>query len=278
MKIADLLQACEKPALYTPGTALMWPDPYISKKLLALHLSQDTDLASRKASAIGTTLEYILARAGTQPLAILDLGCGPGLYAEKLAAQGHQVTGIDMSPSAIAYARKIAARDHLNITYLHQDYLTLDHENRYDLAILIFTDLGVLFPEERDSLLSRIYRALKPGGLFIFDVLNTSWAPGQGTTWEAAANGFWRPGPYLTLSQNLTYEQTPDQGIFLSQHVVVEDHGLAVYRFYTHTFSQEALNRLMTRHGFKNLSFTDNLLPDSDLYRTSDVTFVTAVR
>ena len=53
---------------------------------------------------------------------------------------------------------------------------------------MIFTDFGVLLPDDRAELLSNIHRALKPGGCFIFDVLNDSrfdLNPGD-KTWEVS--------------------------------------------------------------------------------------------
>ena len=40
---------------------------------------------------------------------IADYGCGPGLYATKMAQRGAIVTGIDFSENSISYAKKLAA-------------------------------------------------------------------------------------------------------------------------------------------------------------------------
>ena len=102
------------------------------------------------------------------------------------------MTGVDFSTNSINYARESAGRNKLDITYREQDYLTLDEENRYDLVMMIFTDLGVLHPEERERLLANVRRALKPGGRFLFDVLNENFpAKASGNrSWEAAEKRF----------------------------------------------------------------------------------------
>jgi 2-polyprenyl-3-methyl-5-hydroxy-6-metoxy-1,4-benzoquinol methylase len=105
-----------------------------------------------------------------EKMSILDLGCGPGLYTEIMAERGHKVTGIDFSKNSIDYARNEAIRKNLDIKYVNQSYLDLCEENMYDLIMMIFTDFGVLVPQERETLLQNIYRALKPGGTFVFDV------------------------------------------------------------------------------------------------------------
>ena len=276
MDINTLIHAGRKPAIYTPGTAFMWTDPHISKQLLDVHLNQDTDLASRKHDTIDTTIRWILGQADTTPLDILDLGCGPGLYTKRLAKQGHGVTGMDISDNSIRYANN--NHSGLNITYIHQDYLTLNEKNRWDLIMMIFTDLGVLFPGQREELISRVYRALQPGGVFIFDVMNPRWFRNQvpARSWEASPGGFWKDHPYLALSESFIYE---DESVVLNQHMVIDDRGGAeIYRFYAHSFSHDDLNTMMLPYGFKTIRFKEGLLPTSDLYESDHVTFCTAVK
>lgn len=271
MNFNPLFKAAQRPELYTPGTDIMWTDDHISQQLLDIHLSQETDLASRKKPAIHTTLDWILTQVPERPLTILDLGCGPGLYTKILATRGHGVTGMDFSGHSIAHARAAATQAGLDITYLCQDYLTLDHENRYDLIMMIFTDFGVLLPQQRSILLKNIRRALKPGGIFIFDVINTSWVPEAEATWEAEEKGFWRPWPYMALARSFSYET---ERVYLSQHMVLDEPtGLAVYRFYTHTFSHGQIKDLLKDHGFSRPHCVDGLLPAQDLCPSQALTF-----
>ena len=147
MNIQELIETGQKPEIYTAGTAVMWVDEYISTQLLETHLNQDIDLASRKETTISTTLEWILSKVPGDRLNILDLGCGPELYTEKLAEKGHIVTGMDFSSNSICYARESASKKKLNISYMQQDYLDLEEVNKYDLVLMIFTDFGVLSPD-----------------------------------------------------------------------------------------------------------------------------------
>jgi 2-polyprenyl-3-methyl-5-hydroxy-6-metoxy-1,4-benzoquinol methylase len=91
-----------KPAIYKKGTAFMWTDKYIAQQLLNIHLNPDIDLASRRYTTIEKTAEWILnTQKDKEKLNILDLGCGPGLYAEIFASKGHAVKGIDNSSNSI---------------------------------------------------------------------------------------------------------------------------------------------------------------------------------
>jgi len=50
---------------------------------------------SRKYSSIKSTAKWILSKTSKQQMNVLDLGCGPGLYSELFANEGHIVTGVD---------------------------------------------------------------------------------------------------------------------------------------------------------------------------------------
>lgn len=271
MKIKELIKTTQKPEIYTAGTASMWEDEYISTQLLEVHLNQNIDLASRKEITISSTIDWILNKVQGDKLNILDLGCGPGLYTEKLAEKGHHVTGVDFSMNSIRYAKESASSKNLNISYIQQNYLDLQEESRYDLVLMIFTDFGVLPPDQREILLANIYRALKPGGKFLFDVLNESYIQSESKAWELSEKGFWRNGPHLALTESFYYEE---QKVALSQHIIIADDGeMDVYRFWIHTFSHVDLEEILALQGFSSAQCHDNVIPDSDLYRSESVTF-----
>ncbi len=274
MNIQTIISNTKQPPLYAEGTAKMWTDEHISKQLLQVHLSDDVDLASRKMSTIEKTIDWILQQVDDKPLNILDLGCGPGLYAEKLTQKGHKVTGVDFSKNSIDYARSQAEIKGLNINYINSDYLKLTlEENSFDLVILIYTDFGVLTPDERKHLLNLISKFLKPDGVFIFDVLNDKNMEQKTTSknWEAVEQGFWRDKPYLVLSDSFFYKK---EKVMLYQHTVIENgNGVQVYRFWTHFFSHKVLKKELSVYPFQKISFYEDVLPKSDSWNGDNVTF-----
>ena len=157
-----------------------------------------------------------------------------------------------------------------------QNIIELEEENRYDLILLIFTDFGVLTPVQRETLLRNIYRALKPGGTFVFDVLNenSNVTTSASKDWELVEKGFWRNHPYLALTESFYYEQ---QNVTLNQHIIIdEDGGTEVYRFWIHTFSHNDLSEIISAAGFSTVECFDSVIPDSDMYRSKSVTFCIA--
>jgi len=76
----------------------LWTDDHISEKMLAHHLDGESDLSSRRAEFIDQSVAWIGTRFDVGPgTRIADFGCGPGLYANRLARLGARVTGIDFS-------------------------------------------------------------------------------------------------------------------------------------------------------------------------------------
>ena len=278
MKFNEYIRSASRPTVYTPGTATMWDDEHISQQLLAIHLNPEIDLASRKPAAIRSTFHWLEETVSQPGSAILDMGCGPGLYAELFAEHGHSVTGVDISSNSIRYAQESARKNGLDITYRNQDYLNLDDREAFDLVFMIFTDFGVLVPEARNKVLDNIYRALKPGGIYCFDFINESYPISEvgNREWEICNGGFWRKAPYLVLQEKHYY---PEQNVCLSQHIVAEDNGKTdIYRFWTHAFSQDQIKNLLEAQGFSNFSFHENILPDSDFYNSGEISFCCAVK
>ncbi len=273
MIINKLIGSSQKPEIYTKGTDVMWTDPHISKYLLETHLNENIDLASRKGSTIDLTVEWILDKAPSEKLNMLDLGCGPGLYTEKFAQKGHVVKGIDFSKNSIEYAKKSAKEKNLEINYEHKNYLLLDEEQKYDLIIMIFTDFGVLNPEERVTLLTNVKRALKPSGTFIFDVLSDNYLKGfeETKSWDLEEEGFWKDSPYLALNNSFLYEK---EKVTLNQHILIdENNNLDIYRFWIHYFGNNDLNDLLSDNDFCNIRCFDSVLPDNEFLSKRDTTF-----
>jgi SAM-dependent methyltransferase len=118
----------------------------------------------------------ILGQAGITKGVIVDLGCGSGIWAQRLSGAGYEVWGIDISPAMIRIARKrvpggkFQTGSYLKITLPPCNAVTALGEcfnYRFDKRNN-FRELSRLF--------HRVYRALRPGGLFLFDMA----VPGRG--------------------------------------------------------------------------------------------------
>jgi SAM-dependent methyltransferase len=107
-----------------------------------------------------------------QPMQILDLGCGHGRHANRLAALGHAVTGFDRSADFLEIARGEAAARNLSVEYQLGDMRQLEFDQGFDRVLMMFTVFGYFEDEENLLVLRNIARALKPGGRLLFDIPN----------------------------------------------------------------------------------------------------------
>ncbi len=101
---------------------------------------------------------------------LLDLACGKGRHALQLAKAGYRVTGLDLSPDSIEEARK---NPHPNATFLVQDMRTSFGVEEYDAVLNLFSSFGYFGGEEDARVIRNVYDALRPGGAFVLDYMNT---------------------------------------------------------------------------------------------------------
>lgn len=261
-----LLSLLEPPALYEFTDEPFWDDEHISAQMLAAHLDPNFEGASRNHAFIDRSVAWI---ARVAPVAeyprLLDLGCGPGLYAERLARAGYRVTGVDLSRRSIAHARDAAEQQGLVIDYHYENYLALDLSQQFDVAIMIYCDYGALSAADRRTLLDRTRAHLRPGGLLVLDVFSRRAfdAFEEGRIWEDHPHGgFWRPGPHLEVQRRLKYEDVAT----LEQIVIVDGDGVSAYHLWNTYFTPEMLSAELAAAGFDALTFAGDVAgaPASD--------------
>jgi len=185
---------------------LPWNDPAFSQRMLKEHLDESHGAASRVSSERELQLNWLRDKLGvTAGDHMLDVTCGPGLYAVEFALQGCQVTGIDFSPAAIAYARSLAGRQGVtaSCSFLQQDVRTATFPlAAFDAALFLYGQLAVFRREEASALLQKIATSLKPGGRLVIELLdqdrvdksNSSW-------WFTDDKGLWGDRPFLHLGE-----------------------------------------------------------------------------
>ena len=113
----------------------------------------------------------ILAREGVKPSSAVDLACGTGSVAVLLAKQGIRVTGVDMSEDMLTVAWQKAADLPDPPVFVCQKLQQLRLPRGVDLAVCALDSLDyILDPADCAEAIRRVYKALNPGGTFIFDV------------------------------------------------------------------------------------------------------------
>ena len=106
---------------------------------------------------------------------MLDVACGRGRHSKMLASLGFNVTGFDISPDSIAYAKQSVQDDNPDF-YIHDMRLPF-WGNYFDYAFNFFTSFGYFKTRrEHDDAIRTIANGLNPNGIFVIDYLNVHYS------------------------------------------------------------------------------------------------------
>ena len=129
-------------------------------------LTNDVDYA-----AVADFYRQILNREGLTPRTAVDLACGTGSVAILLAKDGLEVTAVDMSEDMLCQASTKAMEAGLPVQFVCQRLEQLHLPRGVDLATCALDSLDYITdPRGCKKAIKRVYKALNPGGCFIFDV------------------------------------------------------------------------------------------------------------
>lgn len=190
------------------GANLPWDDPAFSERMLREHLDQGHGAASRQRPEILRQVDWLWERLGLRPGArLLDITCGPGLYAVEFARRGVDVTGIDFSPASVGYARDLAAAQGVadRCRFIQADVrseLPRHGGGGYDAATFIYGQLAVFTRAEAAALLAGAGQALRPGGRLALELLNFERIDKTHSTWWFSdERGLWGDAPFINLGE-----------------------------------------------------------------------------
>lgn len=144
---------------------------WYKEDLAYIHDVGHSDYALKSAPGI---LE-ILAESDIREGLVVDLGCGSGVSALALTKAHYQVLGVDISECLVAIARTRVPNAEFRVESLFKFNIPF-----CNAVISIGECLNYLFDSDNNcqtlrQLFKRIYNALAPGGVFIFDIAE----PGQ---------------------------------------------------------------------------------------------------
>ncbi|QTF10231.1 class I SAM-dependent methyltransferase [Brenneria izadpanahii] len=210
MDISTIVSGSSPIRLSPDESKIPWDDPAFSRRMLANHLSQDHDWASRKLAVIEQQVAWIASRlpAGAR---ILDLGCGPGFYLRLLAERGFCCTGVDFSPASILWARQQARSAELSIEFLQQDIRTYFPENQFNFIMMTFGELNVFSAADVRTLINRCVQWLVSGGKLLIEVHTFDEVKRQGMAepgWQRCPQGLFLACPHLLLTEHAWDEGT----------------------------------------------------------------------
>ena len=230
----------------------LWTDEYTSEQMLTYHLNKNIDVASRKAAFIDRSVDWIVSRFGvSNDTKVADFGCGPGLYAARLARKQAKVTGIDFSTRSIQYAVEDAQRNGLSVSYVNQNYLDFETEERFDLILMIMCDFCALSPVQRKQMLGKFHNLLKPSGYVLLDVYSLASFERREEIARYELNlldGFWSPNKYYGFLNTFKYRK---EKVVLDKYTIIEADRLRTVYNWLQYFDPDEINKEFVESRFK---------------------------
>jgi SAM-dependent methyltransferase len=277
IRILDLVGRKAVPEPWAEGDNIPWSEPGFSERMLKEHLSQAHDLASRRFEAIDTHIEWIHQKLleGKQSK-ILDLGCGPGFYASRLAKLGHECFGIDYSPASIKYATEQAGKEKLSCKYLHEDIRKADFGTGFGLAMLIFGELNVFQPADATAILKKANRALSEHGILLLEPHSFGVVKRIGeqpSCWYSAKSGLFSDRPHICLEESF-WDSASDTAT--KRYFIIDASTGNVARYATtyQAYTDQQYRSLLKESGFEAIEFYPSLGEAKDKYQDDLIAIV----
>jgi SAM-dependent methyltransferase len=116
-------------------------------------------------------VQGLIADFAPEAQTLLELGCGTGSFALALQHLApYQYVATDRSEKMVRVAQAKAEMEGVEIQFAQVDFIDFRVDQQVDVALLLFDGMNyVLEPADLDRLFSCVFRALKPGGIFVFD-------------------------------------------------------------------------------------------------------------
>ena len=174
--------------------------------------------------------------------AVLDLACGHGRIANRLAARGAHVTGLDATPLFLERARADAAARGVEVEYVEGDMRAIPWRERFDVIVSWFTSFGYHEDDELRGILRAVRQALRPGGRFVLETVHLPVLMRQfrdATVWE-------RDGDLLIERRRLE----PLESKMLTEYIAMRGGELRRYRIFVRMFGFTELRDWLVDAGF----------------------------
>jgi ubiquinone/menaquinone biosynthesis C-methylase UbiE len=205
--LEELVQAAtgrkERPKPWVDVTSYPWTEDEFSARFVRRANYQE--LYGMKET--GEEVDELIGLLNIRPkMRVLDVCSGNGRHAIALALRGCKMTGIDSGPGPVNLARETSRNLGLAVDYRQVDALSISFEDAYDAAYLTCAGLSDFSPSSAKDLMTRVGRALVPGGMFVAEFLDeASVKPSDVRTWRFVAPdaSLFVDGAHLQLDERL---------------------------------------------------------------------------
>ncbi len=175
---------------------------------------------------------------------LLDLGCGPGYHAVELAERGYAVVGYDLSLHQLALAADVAQERNQKLNLMQGDMREMAFEAVFDGIYCWNTTFGYFEEEKNLVVAERIFKALKPGGTFLVNVINRDFVAMQ------QPSSVWFEGDSAVCMDDMTVDFITSR-LRVKRSVMLDDGRTRECPYSIRLYSLHELGKLLHDVGFR---------------------------
>jgi ubiquinone/menaquinone biosynthesis C-methylase UbiE len=183
-------------------------------------------------------------------MAILDLGCGHGRIANRLAERGARVTGLDATAVFLDRARRDAASRGVDVDYVKGDMRRLPWtDERFDRVLSWFTSFGYFDDQDNRRVLQEAHRVLRPAGRLLIENNNLV---------ELLPR--WQPALVTERDGHFAIDRScfdPTTGRATTERVIIRDGRTRRFVFSVQMFVAAELRNWLLDTGFTSVNLID---------------------
>jgi SAM-dependent methyltransferase len=175
---------------------------------------------------------------------VLDLGCGSGHHAVEFASRGYGVVGYDLSLYQLALAADVAQERSQKINFLQGDMREMAFEEMFDGVFCWNTTFGYFEEDKNLAVAQRVFKALRPGGMFLIDVLNRDFAA------ASAPCTVWYEGDSCVCMDDMSVDYISSR-LRVKRSIILDDGRTKESLFSLRLYSLHELGKLLHEVGFR---------------------------
>lgn len=195
--------------------------------------------------AIKREVNFIEESLGVAPGGVvLDLGCGAGYHAVELASRGYGVVGYDLSLFQLSLAQEVAQEAQQKINFLQGDMREMAFEDMFDGVYCWNTSFGYFEEDKNLAVAQRVFKALRPGGMFLLDVVNRDFASSQ------APGSCWYEGDACVCMDEMSIDYISSR-LKVKRSIILDDGRSKELTYSLRIYSLHELGKLLHEVGFR---------------------------
>lgn len=175
---------------------------------------------------------------------VLDLGCGAGHHAVEFASRGYGVVGYDLSLYQLALAADVAQERNQKINFLQGDMREMAFEEMFDGVFCWNTSFGYFEEDKNLAVAQRVFKALRPGGMFLIDVINRDFAA------ASAPCTVWYEGDSCVCMDDMSVDYISSR-LRVKRSIILDDGRTKESLFSLRLYSLHELGKLLHEVGFR---------------------------